>query len=329
MSLKILITGVGGPAAICVYKALEGKNYQLFMADMDPLSAGLFLVDPLKRFVIPAGASQNFNKTILDLCKKNEIDVLIPTVDSELIPLSQIKTSFDAINCHLMTSKEDVLKTVLDKLILMQTCEGKVPLSHFQSLEEYLDTPKIVSDKIVFKPRSGSGSRGIFTVEFPDRKKLFKLPKKTYLVQEFIEGKEYSVDIMLNNDGSVVTAVARERLKTDSGVVIISKTVKDNRITDYAIEIAKITGIIYAANIQLIITREGTPLLLEINPRFSGGLSLVVESGVNLPALCVEHIISKKPLSYIEYKEMAMVRYYAEHFISNSELNNYQRVVPL
>lgn len=328
MMLKILITGVGGPAAICVYKSLKKKGYQLFMADMDPLATGLFLVDPSKRFVIPSGTSIHFNKTILNLCKLHQIDILIPTVDSELIPLVKIKTDFDSINCHLMTSTEEVLNTVLDKLTLMNKCKGKVALPDFQSLENYLENPKIFSQKIVFKPRRGSGSRGVFIVETTDKEQLSKLPKDTYMVQEFINGKEYSIDIMLNINGSAVAAVARERLKTDSGVVIASKTLKNKIITDYAITIAKTTGIRYGANIQVMTNDKGEPLLLEINPRFSGGLSLTIKSGINIPSLCIDHIIFQKALSYRDYKEISMVRYYTEHFMPNSELNKYQKIEP-
>lgn len=326
MSVKILITGTGGPAAICAYKALKDKGYEFFMADMDPLATGLYFVEPARRFVIPRGTDPDFSQTILHLCKQQQIDVLIPTVDVELVSLAAIKKSFDAIDCRLVTCKEDVLLTILDKLRLMEKCKGKVPLPAFQSLENYLENPQIHSAKLVFKPRSGSGSRGVIITSSPDRKELEKLRNENYIVQEFIDGKEYSIDVMLNEDGSVGAAVVRERLKIDSGVVIASKTIKDNRIQDYSIKIAQTVGVTYGANIQVIVDKTGDPFLLEINPRFSGGLSLVVESGPNIPALCVEHAISGHSIPYVDYKELAMVRYYEEIYMPNPELNQHQKI---
>lgn len=325
MAVKILITGAGGPAAICAYKALRDKSYDFFMADMDPLATGLYFVEPTKRFVIPGGVVPGFNQVILDLCKQHQIDILIPTVDVELIPLMRIKESFDEIGCRLVSCTGEVLDVILDKLKLMEKCKGKVVLPEFQSLEEYLIDPEIKSNKLVFKPRSGSGSRGIVITSAPDRNVLEKLKGESYMVQEFIGGKEYSVDVMLNKDSSVAAAVVRERLKIDSGVVVASKTIKNKKIQDYCIKIAQAVGVTFGANIQVIIDETGNPYLLEINPRFSGGLSLVVESGPNIPLMCVEHALSDKPIPYSDYQELAMVRYYEEIYMSDSEFVNHQK----
>lgn len=329
MSLKILITGVGGPAAICAYKALQGKEYDFFMADMDPLASGLYFVEPTRRIVIPGGKAENFNQVIFSFCRDHQIDLLIPTVDVELIPLAEIQDSFDEIGCRVINYKEEVLHIVLDKLNLMEKCKDKVALPEYQSLEDYLENPKISSKKKVFKPRSGSGSRGIIITSSPERDILNKLKSENYMVQEFIDGKEYSVDMMLNEDGTVAAAVVRERLKIDSGVVVVSKTIKNERIQQYCIKIAQAIGITYAANIQVIVDDSGEPYLLEINPRFSGGLSLVIESGPNIPAMCVNHALSGDIVSYCDYRELAMVRYYNEIYMSDSEFNKHQNVTSL
>lgn len=327
MAARILITGAGGPAAICAYKALKDRPYDFFMADMDPLAIGLYFVEPAKRFVIPGGIKPGFNEAILNLCKQHRIDILIPTVDVEFVPLMEIKESFDAIGCRIVSCKKEVLGIILDKLKLMDKCKGKVILPQYQSLEEYLINPQISSKKMVFKPRSGSGSRGIIITSAPDHKVLENLKKENYMVQEFIGGKEYSIDVMLNKDSSVAAAVVRERLKVDSGVVVASKTIKNKEIQDYCVKIAQAVGVTYGANIQVIVDENGTPYLLEINPRFSGGLSLVVESGPNIPLMCVEHALSGNSIPYVDYKELAMVRYYEEIYMSDSEFSNHQKAL--
>jgi hypothetical protein len=50
--MRILITGAGGAAAISVWKSLSA-GHELHMADMDPLAAGLYLVPPDRRLIIP------------------------------------------------------------------------------------------------------------------------------------------------------------------------------------------------------------------------------------------------------------------------------------
>lgn len=50
--MKILITGAGGAAAISVWKSLN-QEHELYMADIDPCAAGLYLVPAGQRKLSP------------------------------------------------------------------------------------------------------------------------------------------------------------------------------------------------------------------------------------------------------------------------------------
>jgi len=71
--IKILLTGAGGPAAICAFKSLTKENYYMHMADMDPLSAGLYMVEKEQRHVILPAANSGFVDNLLSLCANNKI----------------------------------------------------------------------------------------------------------------------------------------------------------------------------------------------------------------------------------------------------------------
>ena len=65
-------------------KSLRAEpSVQLLAADMDPWAAGLYLVPPEARMLIPAGAAPDFAEAQLTRCLTLDVDIVLPTVDAE------------------------------------------------------------------------------------------------------------------------------------------------------------------------------------------------------------------------------------------------------
>lgn len=319
MNKNVFITGAGGPAAICAFKALSNQNYNLFMGDMDPLSTGLYLVEASQREVIPPAKDDNFVATILSICEKKNIDVLIPTVDMELIQIAERKEDFEAIGTKVMVAEESVLKNIMNKHNLLTALKDDLDVGNFDMLST-TDTVQWLCKKVVIKPVSGSGSRGVEIYDQFEQIPRVKFEQEDIMIQEFLEGPEYSVDVMVDADGEVRAAVPRLRLRTDSGVSMTGLVDKNQAVIDYATEVAKKIGLTFAGNIQIIVDPELGPRLVEINPRFSGGLSLVVAAGANTPAMCLDSILGEKVETVSDFKELAMVRSFNETFMDGADL---------
>src|SRR5450432_4098617 len=88
---RVLVTGTGGPPGVSFMKALADEPWEIYSADIDPYAAGLYLVDPDHRAIVPRGDSETFVAEIIELCVRARIDVLVPTVDSELLPLAMAR----------------------------------------------------------------------------------------------------------------------------------------------------------------------------------------------------------------------------------------------
>ena len=319
--MNILLTGAGGSAAIAFLNAVsQMKDINIFMADMDKHSTGLYLVPAERRALVPAGTSKEFPEYVLSLCVRNNIDVLIPTVDCELAPVASYKKRFAEAGVQLVTSPESTLKDCYDKYQLMQVLEEVVPLVHFQLFDESTDIESL-DFPLIAKPRSGSGSRDITLIDNPAD--LHVIPRNgTFLLQGYLPGKEFSVDVFVNKNGKAIANVVRERIKVDSGIAVISQTLIDQRISNMAAKIATHLGIRYVANIQLKMDEFNQPRLLEINPRFPGTMPLTVASGVNMPELCIREIRGETLPAYMEYRTIAMVRSWKETYLPASEFHN-------
>ncbi|MBL4637273.1 MAG: ATP-grasp domain-containing protein [Kofleriaceae bacterium] len=225
MTSRILVTGAGGPAAITFLKATKDLPIEVHMADMDPLAAGLYLVPKSQRALLPAGAAPDFVDCMLATCRARNIEVLVPTVDTELLALATHRDRFEHYGIQLLLASYDTLELCLDKWALLQRCWGHVLIPK-SAIFDHAFTPVGWNFPLIVKPRRGSGSRDIHLVQNqPELERLLR--GEDWLVQEFLCGKEYSVDVIANAKGEVLAAVPRERTKIDSGVAVASHTVND------------------------------------------------------------------------------------------------------
>jgi carbamoyl-phosphate synthase large subunit len=318
--MNILITGAGGPAAISFLKACHASEHTFWMGDMDAYSAGLFLVDEDKRVILPRGDSTELVPSLLKFCKKNEIDVLVPTVDIELLPLAQSISEFEKQGTKVIVSDKEALSKTIDKFTLLEHCNHGMEISAYALLDENFN-PNEWNYPVLIKPRIGAGSRGIRKILSPEMFDEYDRDG-TNLVQEYLPGEEYSVDCYVNRSGKCLAAVPRKRLKTDSGVAVVSATVDDKELIEQAKKALEITGNIFLANVQFKRNKEGKPRLLEINPRAAGTLPLTVEAGANTPMMALDDIEGKLSDEMITFKEIAVVRYLQEEFISIESLGN-------
>jgi carbamoyl-phosphate synthase large subunit len=320
---RVLVTGTGGPSGVCIIKALADGPWEIYSADIDPYAAGLYLVDPDHRAIVPRGDAETFVSEIIALCIRTGIDVLVPTVDSELLPLAMARTELAEHGVALVLASELTLRDCLDKWTLHRRCAGSLRVPDTFLVDADFD-PGACTLPVIVKPRSGSGSRGVRRVD--DLKELTRLPRDaTLLVQEYLPGTEYSLDVLARADGAIVAVVPRSRLKVDSGIAVTGRTVHDESLQRIGSLVAQRIGLTSVANVQVKLTDDGEPALLEVNPRFPGTMSLTVASGVNMPWMCVQEALGNGiPGEMQPFAEIAMVRFLDEHFMDFSEIEALQ-----
>jgi len=321
-SVRVMVTGAGGPAAVSVMKSLGADaSVSLIAADMDPWAAGLYLVPPEARTLVPAGTDPRYADATLARCAAMGVDVLIPTCDAELRPLGKARDEFRRAGIELLLAPDSALEVCLDKLALAERCAGHLPVPRTERLDKVAD-PESWTYPVMIKPRSGSGSRGI-SVAASSEELLRLEPSPDFLVQDYLPGEEYSVDVLADTTGHVVAAVPRVRERVDSGVSVAGRTVHDAELERLGAGVAAATGLTYVANVQFRRDPAGRPALLEVNPRFPGAMPLTVASGVDMPLMALDSLRGRPLPEHADFRETAMVRYLEERFV---ELGEVQRV---
>ncbi|HXP18909.1 MAG TPA: ATP-grasp domain-containing protein [Streptosporangiaceae bacterium] len=317
--VRVLVTGAGGPAAIAVMRSLSADpSVRVIAADMDSWAAGLYLVPSADRTLIPAGAAPGFARSLLERCQAMAVNVVVPTVDAELRPLSRARGAFTRAGIQLMLAPDRGLAVTLDKLALASCCAGTVRVPRTEPFDDELD-PGTWKFPVVVKPRRGSGSRDISVV--PSGSALAELPRSAdFLVQEYLSGEEYSIDVFADRVGHVVAAVPRLRAKVDSGISVAGRTVHDAGLERFGAAVAEVTGLEFIANIQARRDQAGRPALLEVNPRAPGSLALTIASGVDMPRFAMTVLRGGQVPEHADFREVAMVRFLDERIVELGEL---------
>lgn len=321
---RVLVTGAGGPSGVCFLRALDGRA-ERYAADIDPNGAGLYLVGRAYRLLLPPGDDPGFAASVLTLCRRYAVDVLVPTVDAELVALSRAADTFAASGVRVLVPSVPALETCLDKWRLAEACEGavRVPVTRLIGPSDGTGVGDVFPGGFpaIAKPRTGSGSRGVTLVE--SEADLARLPGDgSYLLQEILPGTEYSVDVLTDAVGRVVASVPRARDKTDSGIVVAGRILHAPELSALAEDTVRALGLRGVLNVQVREDRDGKPALLEVNPRPPGGLSLTVAAGVDMPGWAVAGLLGTELPDRIEHREAAVVRHWQDVVLHPAELGD-------
>ena len=319
---RVLVTGAGGPAGVAVVRSLQERgDVEVFAADMDGWASGLYLVGREHRRLVPPGAEPGFVDAVRDLCARDRIDVLVATVDVEMPALARRRDELLAGGTVLAAPSAATLDVAQDKLALARRCDGlvRVPVTTLLDAEAAAWSWRF---PVIVKPRRGAGSRGVVTVSGAAELRALAaaVTDDSLLVQEFLPGEEYSVDVLADADGRVVAAVPRVRARVDSGVSVGGWTLHEPSLEKTASAVATAIGLVGVANVQLRRDTEGEPALLEVNPRFAGAMPLTRAAGVDLPSLALDLALGRPLPEQVDFVELAVVRHLEDVFVAPAEI---------
>lgn len=310
---RVLVTGIGGPAGQAFVSSFAPGEVEWRVADADRLAPGWLLHPESLRALVPRGDADGFVNELIGICLAAGIDVVVPTVDAELAPLAAARTRFGDAGIHLLLARQHALTTALDKWALMRALSGHVRIPESALVDATFDAAALAYP-VVAKPRRGSGSRGVVVAR--RQSDLAGLPRDgSYLVQEYLPGPEYSLDVLVRRDGSVAAVVPRERLRTDSGIATVSRTVVDRDLIDLGAGAAEAIGLTGIGNVQCRRDPAGEPAVIEINPRVPGTMGLTVTAGINMPQLALGEALGTPIPHGLTFRERLLVRTWQDHVI--------------
>jgi carbamoyl-phosphate synthase large subunit len=316
-SLTILFTCIGRRVSLLKsFRAAAGKlgiRARFIGTDMTELSPALQLCD--EKVVTCPISSPQYIPQLLKIVENRKVDLVIPTIDTDLMPLAENKGRFEKLGCSVLISSPRVVdiardKRRLHKFLMANGFEAPETMSLAQALrKKRLAMPRFL------KPWDGSASKSNHAVTSMEELRFYGKRIRNCMVQEFLDGQEYTCDVYVDMHMKVRCVVPRKRVETRGGEVTKSITAKHRRIMDVARRFAETLGAGPGmVTIQLFLCRDGSIKIVEINPRFGGGAPLGIKAGADSP-LWVLQEMSGLPLTakYDGFKDrLCMLRWDSE-----------------
>lgn len=276
--MRILFTGVG--RRIELLQAFRNaalvlnKDLKIYGADMAGTAPALAYCDFTRRVV--AMKDPGYIQNLLDICVADCIDLLIPTIDTDLLVLAENKGRFEAISTRVMISAPDKIRICRDKNNTSQffvDCGLHAPMPVNDWKEYKGGFPAFI------KPKDGSSSINAFKVENEEELEVYAGQVEDYIVQPFVSGREYTIDIFCDWNGNPISIVPRERLQVRAGEVLKTQICMDQTMIEESKALCKAFKPCGPMTVQLIRDNAGVDWFIEINPRFGGGAPLSMKAG--------------------------------------------------
>ena len=331
--MNILFTCAGRRTYLLKYfKENMGPGDLIIATDMQLSAPALQAADV--KIQVPAVYAEDYVKMTLGICDDHAVDALISLNDLELPIMAANKDRFEELGVKVIVSDPKVIDICFDKYKTAQWVEslGLNAPKTYVSLEDAKKALKRgeISFPLFLKPRWGSGSIGLETVEDMEELDVYyallmKKVKKTILatasvgneyilIQEKLTGQEFGLDVMNDLSGNNVGVSVKRKLAMRAGETDKAVTVDNPELRRIGALIGE--NLHHVGNLDMDIMQRdnGDNCVLELNPRFGGGFPFSYEAGVNFPKAIIEWLRGNEVDAFI------LVPTYGKVFAKNDYL---------
>ncbi len=321
---NILITSAGRRVELIrAFQSELKKKYpfsKVYTAEANPEWSSACRVSD-EFFTIPRVDNENYINSILDLCIKKEIKIVIPTIDTELLVLSDSKELFLLNNIHIIISDFDLISKCRDK---RQT--------NLLFKELAIDIPSTIDKMnptfpLFIKPYDGSLSKDIYLINCKDELTDSLLNNPKLMFMEYINPKdfyEYTIDAYYDKNCNLKCLVPRRRIEVRGGEISKGKTERLNFYNILKDKLGFIKGAKGCITIQFFIQKYTEKIIgIEINPRFGGGFPLSYASGANYPEYIILEYLMNEPITFNDnwIENRVMLRYDSEVILDQDDFS--------
>lgn len=308
--MDLLILSSGSRVKLVEYfiKSFHKNDFKVYTADCSELAPTLYISDGY--FKVPRIDSPNYIDTIIDICNKNNISAVMSLIDPELSLLAKNEELLKENNITPIVSSYKIVETCFNKLDFYSFCKkNSVPtVETFNYDVTILD--KLEKYPYFAKPKFGSASLNMHKIEcYSDFKTI--VDENNYIIQEFIEGKEFGVDVYVDFlSGNIVEMFVKEKIKMRAGETDKSISIYSKEIEELVMKLLNIMDLRGPIDIDIFQTKEGKYMISEVNPRFGGGYLHAQESGCEFPSLILNNLMeNSNTVINRKYQRSIMMKY--------------------
>lgn len=323
--INVLITGAGSTMGQSVLKALYMSKYiesvNIILTNSDSEGPAYFM-EPLakKCYIVPIAKDSNYIPVMLDICKKEEIDILFSGTEHEIFELSRNKDEFlKNSNTIIMLSDLRVINIGTDKYETAKFfLENDLPFPQTVLFNDYQKLIDEVGFPIIMKPRIASASRNIFVINSIEElhEKKFA-PSEQIILQRYLDSNiEYTVETFMDADGQIVGTIPMKR-ELGFGLSVSGEIDSNKDVIKVSEDVTRSLKPNGPVNVQLRV-ENGIPIPFEINTRFSSTECVRAHYGFNSVEASISNFLLNEPVS-LNYREGMFMRYWHELYFDKKD----------
>ena len=324
MATTVVLTGIGldgGPDIIRALRADGALGARVVGLDIESSTASAYLCDAFH--VVPRRDDPAYVRTVADIARAEGARVIypLPTFDQELFAAARPTLERDGF--AVPVSSEDAVRVCNDKWLLYERVRATLP-DAVPKRRRVADPDELVAAatelgyparRVCVRRRVSRGAIGFRVIDDgPARVRalldenpgsvLVSLAElldtlrhadpfpSDYLVEEYLPGDEWDVDVLCREGQSVVIAT-RHNLAMTGGGATHSVLTHSHAITALSERIVADLGLNAIVSLSFRHDDAGTPKLIEINPRIPSSILCAMGGGVNLVALAVRQALGE------------------------------------
>ena len=337
--ITILLSASGSPSMpgqLDCYRNNGERNIRIVGVDMSDEPSAKYMVDAF--YHVPAATDPRYCDMILDICRKESVDIYFPNISAEVSAVVKRKSEFDEIGTLLSVADQKAVEIANNKLKTYDFLSTKgIPVPEYygvHSVQDFIDGCKILGypeKPVCLKIVDNSGSRGVriidakknryqifahekpnsFFTSYDDMLSILNSVEKIdeMMLVEYMPGNEYTVDLLAEK-GKVLYMVGRENVVSLMSIAQESIVAKIDSAFDISTRIVE--GLELDGNIgfDFMKNSDGVPVLMDINPRVTATVSVIAAAGVNLPYLRIKQLLGEElPKCDVDYGTRMKRRY--------------------
>lgn len=341
--LNILLTAAGSPNIPGLIRSLKNNGERevcIVGTDMKTDPTILQMADRCR--LVPASDAPEYVDELLTICRQEKIDILIPGVSAELLPLARRKSEFESVGTKVSVSDPFSIEVCDSKYSLYDFMRrqgmGTPDFYRVRNVEELREAASKLGwpeRPFCVKATRSSGSRGVriidpsksrFDILFGEKPNSFyisfeelltilseKKEMPEMMAMEYLPGAEYSVDVLADH-GKILYMAGRESNVIQASIPMMATVKKNQEAFDIAARMVAALGLDGNADFDFKLDGDGRPVLMEINARLAATLAVFTAAGLNLLYLRVKQLLGE-PLPSCQAREgVVMKRRYLEQF---------------
>jgi len=294
---------------LLVVRSLRKRKIKTTTIVQDYLTPAMFSRWKPEKVFAPASYDdpKSFIKNLIKLVKTGKYSTIYPTLEPSLIQISKNREVLTQYVNLTLPSHKSLIKTI-DKTQTIKLAEKigiPTPKTFYIKNKSYVEdiAPKIQYPVVIKPKRSWEFKKRAYSHPFYAKSvselvSTYTEVEKSFpeaMIQEYIPGYNLHVGLMFDRGKPMAACTIKEHrtFPITGGLSVLRETIKlDPTIFEYSCRLLKALNWHGIAEVEFRVdSRDLTPKLMEINPRFWGSMTAAIKSGIDFPYLL--YLLSK------------------------------------